>query len=118
LYPDYRGVQPLVPHGSWVQGAEQLDLMVVGFREQSMYHLDASIGENDSKIRKRVIGDLGVVLSHIISHPKYPLAFRKKATSILCFRISDAKGLPSCQPSLVKIPLSILNGVISINPLT
>ncbi|RYQ85098.1 hypothetical protein Ahy_B10g104609 [Arachis hypogaea] len=72
-------------------------LMVIGFRERILYHLDASMTEEESIRRKAVIRFVGNEVSCIIAAPHFPLEFLKTAGGVICFGISDASGLPSFQ---------------------
>ncbi|XLR68749.1 hypothetical protein HN51_015807, partial [Arachis hypogaea] len=62
-------------------------LMVIGFRERILYHLDASMTEEENIKQKAVIRFVGNEVSRMIAAPHYQLEFLKTAGGVMCFGI-------------------------------
>ncbi|RYR44604.1 hypothetical protein Ahy_A08g040915 [Arachis hypogaea] len=84
-------------------------LAVVAFKDEVLYHLDASMDDEKALRRKATIRKLGDSLSAVIGKPKYPLQFSKKYKGVTYFRIREADGLPTAQSSTLMDGNSVCN---------
>ncbi|QHO30933.1 hypothetical protein HN51_019221 [Arachis hypogaea] len=89
-------------------------LAVVAFKDEVLYHLDASMDDEKALRRKATIRKLGDGLSAVIGKPKYPLQFSKKYKGVTYFRIREADGLPTAQ-SRETSAISVLNWMAMAN---
>ncbi|XLR32051.1 hypothetical protein S83_059951, partial [Arachis hypogaea] len=89
-------------------------LAVVAFKDEVLYHLDASMDDEKALRRKATIRKLGDGLSAVIGKPKYPLQFSKKYKGVTYFRIREAYGLPAAQ-SRETSAISVLNWMAMAN---
>ncbi|MED6197240.1 hypothetical protein PIB30_054875 [Stylosanthes scabra] len=78
------------PSGHWY-------LTVIGFKQRTLYYLDASMTEDEYIARREFVTKIGERISSLISPLHYPLEFCRTHGEVICFGVSPVKGLPRGQ---------------------